>query len=324
MKFHSALKESISVPTSNELFSEVPGDINFTSIDNLLYNQLVQAINTILQGLEFVNKSSTDVDFQLSNNEKASIRNGIDKCLKILYEDCYNYYKHSAKEIFLQNANKAIQGFIQHTKLDMEPQASNDLNKNEKEIYAEIKQSELIKTWDLLNLFLANNISKDLLLKDEDILEGFDGTKLDFGMFVLDENQYIDWNRSQELWLKSSKTLITIENYLKIIDEPSCIIKDIDTVDNPEGDDDDLLISEGKIQLVCKVSLSEFVKPMKSRCGHTFDDNSIRSAFNYSSARVSRQCLEDACSVKLTYPTDFKLDETMIFRVACSRINNKK
>ena len=321
MKFHSSLKESLPVPTSNEIFTGITGDININTVDDFLYKELTQAIKPIFHGMTILNTTSGDPDFHLSASEKASFRNGIEKCLKILYDDCCAYYTHASKEIFLQNANKVIQGFISHTKLDIEPQPSDDLNKTEKQVYAKIKQSELIKTWDLFDLFLASKVSKDLLIENNDILDGFDGTRLDFSMFVLNDDAFIDWELSKEKWLESSKTLITIENYLKIINEPTCIVKD---TDNLTADDDDILISEGKIQLVCKVSLAEFVKPMKSRCGHTFDDNSIRAAFGYRNSAVQHQCLEGACSVKLEYPRDFKLDEEMVFRVACNKIAHKK
>ncbi|SGZ38078.1 uncharacterized protein HGUI_00278 [Hanseniaspora guilliermondii] len=321
MKFHSSLQECSHVPTTNEMFTGISRDINFNDVDDFLYKELQQAIKPIIHGMTVLNSTSNEPDFHLSSSEKASIRNGIEKCLKILYDDCCAYYKHSSKEIFLQNANKVIQGFIEHTKLVIEPQPSDDFNKTEKQVYAKIKQCELIKTWDLFDLFLSDKISKDALTESEDTLDGFDDSKLDFSMFVLNDDGFIDWELSKEKWLQSSKTLITIENYLKIINEPTCIVKD---VDNLAVDDDDILISEGKIQLVCKVSLAEFVKPMKSRCGHTFDDNSISAAFDTTSQRAQNQCLEGACNAKLVYPRDFKLDEEMVFRVACNKISQKK
>lgn len=327
MKFHSHLKAPESVDNTTNYFTNVPGDVDFSRVDNFLLIELNKSINSIIQGLAFVNSSSAEENFQLSNNDKASIKKGIEKCVQILHDDCINYYVHSSKEIFLQNAYKVIQGFIEHVKVAEQATITDAVSRNEKQIYSDIKNSELVKTWDLFDLFLKNQISKEQLLNDENLLEGFDGTKLDFSMFVLNEDGFIDWDASKVQWQKTSKSLITAENYLKIIEEPTCIIKDVNNL--TADDDDELLISEGKVQLVCKISLAEFVKPMRSRCGHIFDDSSLRNAFgnsNYMSTRqsASGQCLEGACHANLRYPNDFKVDDNMLFRVACNKISTKK
>lgn len=140
-------------------------------------------------------------------------------------------------------------------------------------------------------------------------LNTFNNVDLDRNMFsrviqkVLDENAdtggAYDSNNDNDDY-------IYLKNAAFIIDHP------LDPLpEEQQGDDDDIQVEGGKIDLKCPISLKIFENPMKSvKCGHTFDLEGISGTWH----NRDEQCPILGCG-KVLRRTDFKKDDLMNLRV---------
>ena len=328
MKIHTETARASTSSTFYEILNNQTNmELTPISFDNGLLAYVKDSLDPLREGVSLIHQSVVSSDVAFENRDKKLLKAGIKNCLDKILEECYAYYKEGIKEFFLKEAFNLIQGYIafEQNKIEASNNESNLSNTNVdersvNEIYKHIKNTELIKTWDIFYKFLESEISKDELATYPGLLFGFDISKLDFSKFKFDNKNCIDWEYSKLHW--KSISITTVQNYLRILEDPVCLIKNLNSAyEEEEEDDDDLKIADGKVSLQCKITLQDFEKPMTSSCNHTFDDKALQMKANETSRF---KCLEGACTTNLTYPNDFTLDETMIFRLCCSKLTSKK
>lgn len=90
--------------------------------------------------------------------------------------------------------------------------------------------------------------------------------------------------------------------------------------DENAGEDDDIQVEGGKIDLVCPLSMKMFENPMiSSICGHTFDQEGIRGIWT----NGAQACPIPGCRKRVSY-SDFEKDRLMILRVKSYRRLQKR
>lgn len=100
-----------------------------------------------------------------------------------------------------------------------------------------------------------------------------------------------------------------IEGIPRIMDDPTCVIPELDSRTYPT--EDDLEIAGGRITLVCPITCRPYENPMVSKlCGHVFDQAGIES---YLEGHQERDCPQDACN-KVVKLSSFKPDPVMKLR----------
>ncbi|XBW37798.1 hypothetical protein QEN19_003375 [Hanseniaspora menglaensis] len=326
MKFHMDTTPATAALTFFEVWQKQNvTPITLKSLDDQLLNYVKDALDPIEQSIGVLHQTAIESNMNLENKDRKLIKGGVKSCLEKNLEECFAFYKEGIKQLFLRDSFNLIQGFIsseQNKIINTNNHSESVIPTDDIDInvaYNTIKTSELVTTWDLFEEFLENSVSKNEMIVHPNLLNDFDIEKLNMDYFVLDANTFIDWENSKKTW--KSKSLLLIQNYLKILEEPTSLIKNIESAYDIEEEDEDLEIGDGKVSLQCKFTLQDYVKPMISSCKHTFDDKALKMK---AEENRSFKCLEGACKANLTYPKSFKVDELMVFRMGCSKLVPKK
>lgn len=326
MKFHSNTSKAKTAKTFLELFNNrIASTVTIQVIDNEVMKYVKDSLEPIKESVNLIHESMVESKLTFENRDRKIMRGGIKNCLEKILEECYAFYKEALQEMFLRESFNLIQGYISSEQSKIGD--SNDLpnnrvdERNINDIYKSVKNTELVSTWNILHKFLEGDLSKDDLSQCPGLLKDFDTTKLSFINFKFDTQNCIDWNLSRETW--KSRSITMVQNYLKIVEDPTSLTKNVDSVyDSYDAEeDDDLKIADGSVSLQCKFTLQDYERPMISKCGHTFDDKALKIK---AQEQRTFKCLEGGCITNLTYPSGFALDETMLFRMGCNKLISAK
>lgn len=326
MKFHSATSKATTAKTFFELWNnKIASTVTIEVIDNEVMKYAKDALEPIKESVTLIHESMVESKLTFENRDRKIMRGGIKNCLEKILEECYAFYKEALKEMFLRESFNLIQGYIASEQSKIGD--SNDLpnntvdERNINDVYKFVKNTELVATWNILYKFLEGDIAKDEFNRCPGLLDEFDTTKLNFSYFKFDTQNCIDWELSRETW--KSKSITMVQNYLKIVEDPTSLTKNVDSVydNDDDDDDDDLKIADGSVSLQCKFTLQDYDRPMISKCGHTFDDKALKIK---AQEQRTFKCLEGGCKTNLTYPSGFALDETMLFRMGCYKLISTK
>lgn len=250
--------------------SSVPDQL---SVDDLTFPSYMPIDKHMMREFESATKVSNQIN--------------IDEMIKETIKSCYNLVEFIFKNEIMDINTAALEANCETLR----------------ELYSSKYQGDLLKQ-------IIQNCKEEVMQtrRSDDVLsmetwKSFnDVEKLQFGDYFEQELSKIDINLF-ESWLKKNKDYQTIRYLPKILKHPEEPIPE-------DNDDDDLNIAGGKVSLKDPITLRIFTNPVISKCGHTYERDSI---FQQMSGNTTT-CAISGCETQIERK-DLKEDKIMSIRV---------
>lgn len=201
------------------------------------------------------------------------------------FKDTLDFILEDPDLLGLENSEKLLSEFtdvyqeIQHTEAEMS--AFNKIVNSNKKLYKEKSDACEEVTFNNWDNYMKDNLEAPSIMS---IIENIDLSKVN----VKHKNDI--YNIISLLW-----------------NDPQCVLPSLN------DDDNDLIIEGGKIELVCPITVKQYVNPMISKkCSHTFDEEGLKGYFTVEDR--PKECPQDGCSQILSN-SDFIPDPIMKLRI---------